>query len=252
MLFIHGFPEFWYSWRKQLQEFSKDYWCVALDQRGYNESDKPDGLEPYLLDNLVSDVHELGKHLGKKITLVCHDWGAIVGFEYVLRHMDTIDKYIMLCAPPRQVHRAVSMGSAQQFRMMWYISFFQSSFLPELALRSFDLRIFHRLKSRHIKYEDIEAYKYVFGAKDAFTAPINYYRANVNTATKEHPRPTEYKEGLLVLAEHDAYISVQCGPAAEKFVPNLKFVLLEDADHHCQQTSPDDVNKIIRSFLQRN
>lgn len=224
--------------------------CVALDQRGYNESDKPEGLEPYLIQHLVSDINELVKVLGRKqFTLVCHDWGSIVGFEYVMNYMDNIDKYVMLCAPPTKVHRQVSRFSMQQFRMMWYIFFFLGRFVPETILRSFDLRIFNRLKSKSVSNTDIEAYRYVYSQKDAFTPPINYYRANVGMPAKDPPKPSEYKKGLLILAENDLYISTDCGPAAEALIPNLKYVMLEDADHHCQQTSPEDVNNLIRNFL---
>lgn len=64
MIMVHGFPEFWYSWRHQIKEFSKDYWVVAVDMRGYNESDKPKGVDNYKIDLLASDIRELLNHLG--------------------------------------------------------------------------------------------------------------------------------------------------------------------------------------------
>lgn len=197
---------------------------------------------------LVSDLHELIKLLGKKPILVCHDWGSIIGFEYVMRHMDTVESYVMLCSPPRQVHREMSAMSVEQYHMMWYISFLQGRCIPELTLRSFDLRIFETLKSHNTTKEDIEAFKYVFGGDGALTPPINYYRANIGDAL-ETVKPATYKKGLLLLAENDIYISKACGPAAERFVPNLKFQLMEDVDHFCQQKDPVVVNKYIRDFL---
>jgi epoxide hydrolase 4 len=65
MLFVHGFPEFWFSWRFQIKEFSKDYYTVALDQRGYGQSDKPKSMSDYQLNNMVDDIYKLAKHLGK-------------------------------------------------------------------------------------------------------------------------------------------------------------------------------------------
>lgn len=67
MVFVHGFPEFWYSWRHQIKEFSKDHWVVAVDMRGYNESDKPKGLSPYKMDILADDIKELVGQLGKNL-----------------------------------------------------------------------------------------------------------------------------------------------------------------------------------------
>lgn len=217
--------------------------------RGYNESDKPNGVSSYTLDLLVSDLYELIRYLGEKPILVCHDWGSIIGFEFVLRHMDMVQSYVMMCAPPRQIHRKISHTSVEQFRMMWYIFLFQGRFIPELMMRSFDLRIFNALKSKFTTKEDIEAFKYVFSRKGALTPPINYYRANITGDMKSHPMPAEYKRGLLILAENDLYISQLNGPATEKFIPNLKYLLLEDADHFCQQNSPDAVNSLIRGFL---
>jgi pimeloyl-ACP methyl ester carboxylesterase len=74
MLFVHGFPEFWYSWRHQLREFSKDYWCVAIDMRGYNLSDKPKGLEAYRISYLAQDVREVVEALGRRTRILtpCH------------------------------------------------------------------------------------------------------------------------------------------------------------------------------------
>lgn len=65
MIFVHGFPEFWFSWRFQLKEFGKDYYAVALDQRGYGQSDKPSSQSQYHIDNMVEDIRQLAKHLGE-------------------------------------------------------------------------------------------------------------------------------------------------------------------------------------------
>lgn len=65
IIFVHGFPEFWFSWRYQLKEFSKDYYTVAIDQRGYGQSDKPASLSAYHTDNMVEDIRQLVTHLGE-------------------------------------------------------------------------------------------------------------------------------------------------------------------------------------------
>lgn len=66
MVFVHGFPEFWYSWRYQIKEFSKDYWTITIDQRGYGDSEKPTNLSDYHVDNMVEDIRQLVKALGKQ------------------------------------------------------------------------------------------------------------------------------------------------------------------------------------------
>lgn len=97
MLMVHGFPDFWFGWREQLKEFSKDYFAVAIDQRGFGESDKPQQLSDYNVDEMVEDIHQLVKKLGRdKFILVGHDWGALIGWTYVKKHVDTLEKYIMI------------------------------------------------------------------------------------------------------------------------------------------------------------
>lgn len=120
MLFVHGFPEFWYSWRHQMKEFSKDYWCVALDMRGYNASDKPKGVENYLIDCMTSDIREVVRSLDRdKFVLVCHDWGSVIGWDFITKHMDTVEKYICMGAPSMPVINHLINTSWKQFKMSW-------------------------------------------------------------------------------------------------------------------------------------
>src|SRR5687768_4802017 len=98
MLFLHGFPEFSYAWRKQLDEFGKDHLAVAPDMRGYNLSSKPEGLDAYQLPQLVEDVRALAEKLGhnanSKFILVAHDWGGVVAWAYAATYPETIEKLI--------------------------------------------------------------------------------------------------------------------------------------------------------------
>lgn len=120
MVFVHGFPEFWYSWRHQIKEFSKDYWCVALDMRGYNESDKPKNIDDYAINCMTSDIREVIRALNRdKFILVCHDWGSVIGWNYVAKHMDTVEKYICMGAPNMPVINKMLRSSWKQFRMSW-------------------------------------------------------------------------------------------------------------------------------------
>src|SRR5579872_966181 len=82
ILFLHGFPEFWYEWKNQLAEFGKDHLAVAPDMRGHNLSSKPAEVDQYQMTYLVEDVRALTSHLGdQKFTLVGHDWGGAVAWS---------------------------------------------------------------------------------------------------------------------------------------------------------------------------
>src|SRR3989441_3300707 len=98
ILFLHGFPEFWYAWKNQLGEFGKDMRAVAVDMRGYNLSDKPEKVEDYAIPKLVEDVKGLIDKLdkGNKIILVGHDWGGVVAWVFAAMHPDYLDKLVII------------------------------------------------------------------------------------------------------------------------------------------------------------
>lgn len=251
MLFVHGFPEFWFSWRHQLKEFSTDYWVIAVDMRGYGDSDKPKGLEPYRIENMVRDIKELVTALGrKKFTLVAHDWGAVIGWDFIAQHMDMLDAYIMMGAPSRRVIRKLIMSDKEQFNLSWYTFFFQMPIIPELFIRMYDIQMFNIAFRKHTTPDEVEAFKYTFARQGAFTAPINYYRANLRSSLKSiRPPEIPHVPGLYLLGEHDKYISQKTGPLQEKEFDNLKFLMVPEVDHFLQQHNPDKVNTIIREFL---
>src|SRR5262245_64764154 len=97
VLFLHGYPSFWYQWKDQMAEMSRDHLAVGLDMRGYNLSSKPAGLEPYTMTHLVEDVRQLIEHVAgkdRKCVLVAHDWGANVAWVFAMRYPEMLDKLI--------------------------------------------------------------------------------------------------------------------------------------------------------------
>uniref|UniRef100_A0A1B0GL84 AB hydrolase-1 domain-containing protein n=1 Tax=Lutzomyia longipalpis TaxID=7200 RepID=A0A1B0GL84_LUTLO len=252
MLFVHGFPEFWFSWRHQIMEFSKDYRCIAVDMRGYADSEKPEDLASYKIDNMVDDLRALVKALDKNesIVLVCHDWGAVIGWRYILRHMNTVDKYVMIGAPAMEVYGYIAAREWDQFRKGWYIFLFKAPFIPEMVLRTHDLGVFRSMKTGNTTDEDIEAFKYMFAKPKALTYPLNYYRANgFGRVQRIKKRPEKYALGLYLLGEKEEFISLSTGPAMEKVYPNLTYKLVPGATHFAQQDKPTLVNEMMRNFL---
>src|SRR5437762_9888430 len=101
ILFLHGFPEFWYAWKGQVEEFGKSYRAVALDMRGYNLSDKPKAVEEYAVPKLVDDIKGVLEKLspGKKAVLVAHDWGGVVAWAFAMTYPDMLEKLVIINAP---------------------------------------------------------------------------------------------------------------------------------------------------------
>src|SRR6185369_14815908 len=116
IVLIHGFPDFWYTWRAQMPELAKNHRVVAIDQRGYNLSDKPQGVENYSLSLLVSDVVAVVKQLGQeKATIVGHDWGGAVAWSFAMRFPEMTDKLIILNLPHfRGLSRELAHNPKQQ------------------------------------------------------------------------------------------------------------------------------------------
>ncbi|CAB3368165.1 Hypothetical predicted protein [Cloeon dipterum] len=257
MLFVHGFPEFWYSWRNQIKEFSKDYWVVAVDLRGYGDSEKPRGLAAYKLNTLVDDLRQLILALQKKdCILVSHDWGAVVSWYFVMTNPQLVSKYVIMNLPHPEIIR--KNPSIKQFFMSWYMFFFQLPLLPELYISSYDfygfaamLRAGKGINSK-VTAEDIEAYKYTFGKPGALTGPINYYRSNVfhtDGLKGLNAKPKYMPPGLLIFGAEDKYIDVRNVELTEKFVPKLQTKILKRGNHFIQQDEPSAVNDAMHEFL---
>lgn len=183
--------------------------------------------------------------------MVAHDWGAVVGFRYVMRHMDTLERYVMIGGPPSEVWQKLVTSNVKQFLMSWYVFFFQMPFLPEFSTRLRDLAVFKVMK--HKTEEESEVYKYVFSKEGALTGPINYYRAAVKLLFPDPPlpRPSFFVPGLFLLGESDKYISRDSGKMAQRRYQNLEFGFIKGGNHFAQQHAPEETNRLIRDFLEK-
>jgi len=100
VVMIHGFPDFWYSWRHQMHGLRGEFQVVAIDQRGYNRSDQPEGIEAYDMSLLVEDVLVVIRHLGRdRATIVGHDWGGVVAWNVAFAHPEVVERLVILDLP---------------------------------------------------------------------------------------------------------------------------------------------------------
>src|SRR5436190_13984473 len=140
VILIHGFPDFWYSWRDQMPALAKHFQVVAIDQRGYNKSDQPKGVDNYKLEKLVADVDAVRKHFKQdKAVVVGHDWGGLVAWSYAMTHPEQTDRLIVLNLPhPKGLQRELA-NNPQQQKSSQYARNFQaadaaSKLSPELLV----------------------------------------------------------------------------------------------------------------------
>ena len=189
---LHGFPEFWYGWRKQIPALVEaGYRVIIPDQRGYNLSDKPKGIKAYRLDKLTDDVLGLMDAFGyDKVNLIGHDWGAVVAWALAIWHPGRLRKLGILNVPhPAVMIRFLRRGDPEQLRRSWYIFAFQIPWLPEYFLHKNDWRNAVRVlrgsgKIHTFMNEDIAEYKRAWSQPGAMTAMINWYRAAVRYLPK--------------------------------------------------------------------
>jgi len=127
ILFLHGYPSFWYQWKDQMLEMSRDHLAVGLDMRGYNLSSKPTGLDPYKMKTLVEDVRQFAEKVGgksRKFTLVAHDWGANVAWVFAMYHPEMLEKLIIINgAHPYVSERELRENAAQRYASNYFFVF---------------------------------------------------------------------------------------------------------------------------------
>ncbi|CAL1535326.1 unnamed protein product [Lymnaea stagnalis] len=263
MLFVHGFPEFWFSWRHQIREFQKDYRVVAYDQRGCGESGKPKKLEDYKLKKLTSDLKQVISALGyKSCVLVGHDWGAVVVWSFSRLFPEMVDKLITMNGPPLPLFEKVLKRKDQQ-KLSWYVFFFQLPYLPELYLR---VKNFEALESCYgitktkgicfsdafqnpMTTDELNAYKYTFSQPDTLTTAVNYYRAIFRDYAAEKQDLNYTMPILLVWGCDDKAITLVTADLVEKSIPNITVKRILKAGHFVQMDTPELTNKAMREWL---
>ncbi|MBZ5557324.1 MAG: alpha/beta hydrolase [Acidobacteriia bacterium] len=188
ILFLHGFPEFWYEWKNQLAEFGRDHTAVAPDMRGYNESSKPVELSAYQIPVLVEDVRALaaallGRAGGSTFTLVAHDWGGVVAWAFAAAHPEMLDKLVIINAPHPTIFARELRDNPDQQRASQYMLMFRGP-AAEATLSANDHALLTSmvlgagLKDGSVTEVDKALYLGAWSQPGALTGGLNYYRAS--------------------------------------------------------------------------
>jgi len=184
VILLHGFPEFWWAWRYQIEPLSRaGYRVLVPDQRGYNLSDKPEGRSAYDLDTLARDVIGLSDALGYgACSLVGHDWGGLVAWWAASRHPDRIERLVAINAPHPAIAGAYMRRHPSQILRSSYISFFQLPYLPEALFSAGDYQTLKRALRRTSRTgtfseQDLAEYERAWSRPGALTSMLNWYRA---------------------------------------------------------------------------
>ena len=265
IIFLHGFPEFWYEWKDQLPEFAKDHQAVAPDMRGYNLSEKPAGVDRYQMKDLVEDVRALAEHLGyKKFILVGHDWGGGVAWSFAIAHPEYLEKLVIVnCPHPSVLARELAQNPAQQKASQYMLLFRSPKAEQQLSANNYaglvDGVLGDGLKTGVFTDADKQAYIAAWSQPGALTGGLNYYRAaNLGPPTLDAPAAPPADPGsllvkvptLVIWGEKDTALLTGNLDGMDKFVPNLTIKRIPDGSHWVIHEKPELVNEFIREFIQ--
>jgi epoxide hydrolase 4 len=248
VVMIHGFPDYWYTWRDQMEGLSDRFQMVAIDQRGYNLSDKPKGVENYDMKLLVGDVIAVIKSLGKdKAIIVGHDWGGAVAWQLALNAPQFVDRLIILNLPhPRGLSRELAHNEQQQKNSAYARRFQQ----PDAAASLTAEGLSGWVKDPEAKKKYIEAFK-----RSDFEAMLNYYKRNYPREPYTEDTSPVVKTQMSVLMIHGlgdtALLSGALNNTWDWMGKDLTLVTIPGASHFVQADAPELVTKSMRMWLLR-
>lgn len=255
MLFLHGFPEFWYSWRHQIPEFAQHFQVVAVDLRGYNDSDKPKDKSAYVMAEFIQDVEGVIKGLGHdSCILVGHDWGGAIAWNFAYAHPEMVDRLIVLNLP-HPAKFAQGLSTPQQLLRSWYIFLFQLPWLPEFILKFDDYQAIAKTISgtavNQLAFtpDDLETYRQASAKSGALTAMLNYYRNVFSSFLFQKNWDILQVPTLMIWGENDTALGKELTYNTATYVKNLEIKYIPGCGHWVQQEQPQLVNQYIREYL---
>ena len=256
LIFLHGFPEFWYSWRHQI-DFCVEagYRVIILYKLGYNFSYKPVRISSFSLGDLARDVVGLIDACGqKKASIVAHDWGGMVAWQLAMSFAERIEKLVIMNVPHPKVMLRHLKTNPQQRRRSRYVFLFQLPFLPEWRMRkdSWDYATRALTKTSRpgtFSDADLARYRESWAQPRALTGMINWYRAGVRHRPKLDRQHNISLPILMIWGTQDRFLGKEMAMDSMAFCTNGRLEMLDMAGHWLQHEEPEKVNRLIRAFL---
>jgi pimeloyl-ACP methyl ester carboxylesterase len=245
LVLIHGFPDYWYTWRDQMPALARHFQVVAIDQRGYNKSGQPKKVEDYAIPKLVEDVRAVLAHFKKdRAVIVGHDWGGMVAWGFAMTHPDQTDRLVVLnCPHPKGIQRELATNKEQQ-KNSAYARAFQEDGAAALLTPAFLARW---VKEPEARKQYVEAL-----GRSSMEGMLNYYKAN-------YPRPP-YKDErtfppvkcrvLLIHGLEDPYLLPGALNDTWKWLEkDLTLVTVPRAGHFVHRDAADLVTRRMVQWL---
>jgi len=251
VILLHGFPEFWYSWRKQIGPLADaGFRVLAPDQRGYNLSSKPPAIADYAVGNLTADVIAIADQLGTdRFYLAGHDWGAAVAWATALQYPQRLRKLAILNVPHPAVFLRTVRTNPLQMQHSWYMAFFQLPRIPEsrFAANNFAMGIKSLVASSRpgtFTPDDLNRYREAWSNPGTVTATINWYRALFRHRPPPH-NPRVHVPTRILWGRRDMFLLPEMAQESLKYCDSAELIWFPDATHWLQQEEPEAVNAAL-------
>jgi epoxide hydrolase 4 len=256
VVLLHGFPEFWRGWLKQLEPLAATgYRVIVPDQRGYNLSDVPKNVSAYALDELTKDIIGILDHFGIEQTyLVGHDWGAAVAWTVAIQYPERVKKLGILNVPHPAVMMKFIGKSPKQMLKSWYIAFFQIPGLADwlMGLGNFAgaIKMLNASgKPSTFSEADLDEYRKAYAKSGGLTGMINWYRAMARFRPAM-PRDVRLEMPVRILwGKNDIALSAEMAEQSLKYCKNGELIFFENATHWLQHDEPEQINKHLTTFF---
>jgi pimeloyl-ACP methyl ester carboxylesterase len=255
VVLLHGFPELWYGWRRQIGPLAEAGLRLILpDQRGYNTSDKPAGVGAYRIGTLAADVVGLLDAARiERAAIVGHDWGAAVAWWLGLAHPERVSRLAVLNVPHPAVMRRHLFASPRQALRSWYIFFFQLPRLPERFLARDDFAALARAvrggRRGTCTDEDLACYREAWGQPGALAGMVSWYRAALRGSGQRLPRLRVAVETLVLWGARDRFLGREMAEPSVSLCDRGRLRFFEEASHWVQHDEADAVNEELQRFL---
>jgi len=251
VILLHGFPDAWFGWEAQINALAKaGFRVIVPDQRGYNLSDKPDGVASYQMDTLVDDILGLASALGhERFYLAGHDFGAMVSWNLARRHPQRIKRLVIANVPHPRVMQNYLRTHPMQMLKSWYAFFFQLPRLPEWVVRRNKWWFLISAMPDDLTPEEQNRYREAWGQPGAMTAMINWYRSMIRRSQPSRMPIKVSMPTLILWGKQDPHISYEMALLSVELCENGRLITFEEATHWVMQDKPKEVSQqIIEHF----
>ena len=265
ILFLHGFPEFWFAWQAQLEEFGKDFYAVAPDMRGFNLSSMPNEVGAYKARHIIDDLRLFTEQLGyANFNLVSHDWGGAIAWNFAIALPQLINKLIIVNSPHPYVFMQALLHDPAQAKASGYMNWLRSEG-AETALAKDDFALmdgfFNGMGQPKAKWYTAELReKYHACWAHGLTGGLNYYRASpLHPPTEGHAgplkldlKPEDFRIKVptrIIWGENDMALPKSLLNGIEDVIDDVRIVRIPEGTHWVVHEQPERVNQLLREFL---